>query len=312
MSRHQSNCTRRDFMQVLAGLAAGALGIPAQGTAPTDASPLTRRIPTTGETLPALGMGTWVTFNVGEDSQLRAHRVRILRAFFENGGALIDSSPMYGSSEAVIGHCLEQLGRPEAGFSATKVWTWRTGAGPEQMAESRRLWGTQGFDLMQVHNLLSWRGHLETLKADKAEGRARYIGVTTSHGRRHDELERIMTREPIDFVQLTYNIIDRDAEQRLLPMAAERGLAVIINRPFRHKQLFHRYAHHPLPPWADEVGASTWAEFFLKFILSHPSVTCAIPATASVEHMRQNMRALHGRLPEARQRLDMVRYVERL
>jgi aryl-alcohol dehydrogenase-like predicted oxidoreductase len=165
---------------------------------------------------------------------------------------------------------------------------------------------------MQIHNLLNWDGHLPRLLEDKAAGRIRYLGVTTSHGRRHDELETVMVEQPIDAVQFTYNIVDREAEARLLPLAADRGLAVLINRPFRRGQLFDRLAHHPLPAWADEIDCANWAQFFLKFIVSHPAVTCAIPATSSIDHMLQNIGALSGRLPDRTMRARMVNYVESL
>jgi diketogulonate reductase-like aldo/keto reductase len=278
------------------------------------AAPLiTRAVPATGEPMPAVGMGTWITFNVGDDPARRAARVAILRAFFENGGGMIDSSPMYGTSEAVVGHGLRELGYPEGLISASKVWTRWDSGGPEQMAESRDLWGLDAFDVMQVHNLVNWRGHLKTLRAAKEAGRIRYIGVTTSHGRRHDDLEEVMRREPLDFVQFTYNIVDRQAEARLLPLARDRGIAVIVNRPFKRKQLFHMFQKHPLPAWAgDDVDAANWAQFFLKFIIGHPAVTCAIPATSQLVHMRENMGALTGRLPDEKTRRRMVSYIESL
>jgi diketogulonate reductase-like aldo/keto reductase len=184
--------------------------------------------------------------------------------------------------------------------------------GPGQMAASRELWGVDRFDLMQIHNMLSWESHLETLLKDKAAGRIRYIGMTTSHGRRHDAMERTMAKQPLEVVQLTYNILDREAEQRLLPLAAERGLAVIVNRPFRQKQLFSLFERQPLPEWAREIDCANWAQFFLKFIVSHPAVTCAIPATSRVDHMAENMGALYGRLPDPAMRARMIRYVESL
>jgi diketogulonate reductase-like aldo/keto reductase len=181
------------------------------------------------------------------------------------------------------------------------------------MENSEELWGgEEGFDLMQVHNLRDWDSHLETLKAWKAEGRIRYIGMTTSHGRRHAELEKIMREQPIDFVQFTYNILDREAEKRLLSLAADQGIAVICNRPFRRKQLIRRFETHPLPEWAGEIDCANWAQFLLKFIISHPDVTCAIPATTRVDHMQENMGALHGALPDAGMRERMIRYVESL
>jgi diketogulonate reductase-like aldo/keto reductase len=255
-------------------------------------------------------MGTWITFNVGADADLRAARVEVLRRFFAGGGAVIDSSPMYGSSEEVIGHCLRRLpGHPEV-FAATKVWTMTAWLGRRQMEESERLWGLGPLDLMQVHNLLDWETHLETLLEWKAAGRLRYVGVTTSHGRRHDELEEIMASQPIDFVQFTYNVLDREAEDRLLPLAAERGLAVLANRPFQGGALFDHVAGRPLPAWAAEIGCANWAQVFLKFVVAHPVVTCAIPATSRVDHMAENMGAGFGPLPDPALRRRMASDVE--
>ncbi|MDZ7753357.1 MAG: aldo/keto reductase [Gammaproteobacteria bacterium] len=268
-----------------------------------------RPIPRTGEKIPVIGMGSYVTFNVGGDAGLLADRVEVLRAFFAAGGGMIDSSPMYGSSEAAIGHCLERLGHPGSLFSATKVWTWLASAADGQMAESRELWGVPRFDLMQVHNLLNREDHLETIRREREAGRVRYVGVTTSHGSRHRELETVMRNEPLDFVQLTYNILDREAEERLLPLAAERGIAVIANRPFRRKALIHRFEPHPLPGFAADLEARSWAQFLLKFIVSHPAITCAIPATSRVDHMKENMAVVTGPLPDAAQRRRMVDYV---
>lgn len=297
---------------VLAGL--GAAGVAAAlppARVAADEAVLSRAFPKSGERIPAIGMGSWITFNVGSDDTLRAARAEVLRAFFAAGGWLIDSSPMYGSSEAVIGDGLTRLGRPPGLFAATKVWHVFKGAGIEQMAESRRLWGVERFDLMQVHNLLSWQSHLETLIAEKAEGRVRYIGITTSHGSRHEEMEEIMRARPeIDAVQFTYNVLDREAEARLLPLAAEKGLAVIVNRPFRRGALFERVEGKPLPGWAVELGAASWAAIFLKFALSHPAVTCAIPATSRVDHMAENMAALAGPLSDDAMRKRMIAAVE--
>ncbi|MEQ8355144.1 MAG: aldo/keto reductase [Kiloniellaceae bacterium] len=277
-----------------------------------EGAPISRIVPATGEALPVIGMGSWITFNVGGARRLRDARAEVMKTFFERGGRLIDCSPMYGTSAAVIGYGLERLGRPPQLFSASKVWTWLQSEGPEQMAASRAQWGVERFDLMQVHNLLNWGGHLETLKRWKQEGRLRYLGVTTSHGRRHGELEAVMKRQPLDFVQFTYNILDREAEERLLPLAAERGQAVLVNRPFRRKALIRQFEKSPLPDWAAEFDAATWPQFLLKFIVSHPAVTCVIPATARVDHMAENMAALYGRLPDAALRRRMVAYVESL
>ena len=267
---------------------------------------LNKRIPATGEEIPALGMGSWLTFDVGSDAAARAHRAEVLGAFFAEGGRLIDSSPMYGSSQSVIGAGLAALGRRADVFAADKVWTPGGEDGPAQIETTRARWGVRKFDLLQVHNLVDWRRHLETLFAMKAAGRLRYVGVTTYGGLRHAEIETIITREPIDFVQLTYNIVDREAEARLLPIAAERGVAVIANRPFREGGLFSIVAGKRPPSLADEIGAEGWAQFMLKFAISHPAITCAIPATRRVDHMKENMGALSGPVPDDALRARMA------
>jgi len=273
---------------------------------------LTKRIPATGEAIPALGMGSWLTFDVGADAAARAQRAEVLGAFFAEGGRLIDSSPMYGSSQSVIGAGLAALGRHADVFAADKVWTPGGEDGPAQIEATRARWGVRHFDLLQVHNLVDWRRHLETLFAMKAAGRLRYVGVTTYGGLRHAEIETIMTSEPLDFVQLTYNIVDRDAEARLLPIAAERGIAVIANRPFREGALFSAVAGKKPPTLAREIGAASWAQFMLKFAISHPAITCAIPATRRVDHMKENMGALSGAVPDARARAQMASIIAAL
>lgn len=263
------------------------------------AGQLVKRIPATGERMPPIGMGTWITFDVGTDPAARAARVAVLQAFFAAGGGMIDCSPMYGSAATVVGQCLEALGRPASLFAAEKVWIGAVADGPGQIAASRRLWGVPRFDLVQVHNLLSWDGHLETLRAMKADGRLRYIGITTSHGRRLSAVERIVATEPLDFIQVTYNAVDRWAEQRLLPLARERGVAVIANRPFQRGRLPARMRGVALPGWAAGIGCRSWAQLLLKFVISHPALTCAIPATSRVDHMRDNMAAGTGPMPDA-------------
>ena len=303
--------SRRSFLRAVGAgwIAAGTGLVPVSSLA---GAPFRKVIPSSGESLPVIGMGTWITFNVGPSPGLRAARTEVMRAFLGHGGGMVDSSPMYGSAEEVIGHSLGAMGDDAGLFSATKVWTRSARAGAGQMAESRSLWGLERFDLMQVHNLLGWEEHLKTIRRERDQGRVRYIGVTTSHGRRHDELERVMRNEDIDFVQLTYNILDREAEARLLPLAADRGIAVIANRPFRQKALITRFEHHPLPDWAEEIQCKNWPQFLLKFIVSHPAVTCAIPATSRVDHMHENMGALHGPQPDAAVRRRMADYVESL
>ncbi len=301
--------SRRTLLKWLAAAGGGLWRVPALAAA---TGPIARAIPKSGEWLPVIGMGTWVTFDVTGHPDAMAARKQVLQAFFDGGGALIDSSPMYGSAEFVLGDLLRQTGNKSRLFSATKVWTLGKGLGVRQMERSREFWGVPRFDLMQIHNLLDWETHLDTLLAMKAEGRIRYIGITTSHGRRHEEMERIMASRPIDFVQFSYNILDREAERRLLPLAAERKLAVLINRPFEHGELFGAVHGKPLPAWARDIDCDNWAQFFLKFVVSHPAVTCAIPATSRVAHMKENMGAGFGRLPDAALRGRMVKYFQGL
>ena len=304
------NITRRAFVKAVASSPIAVVGL-RKTLAATHAS-LMRAIPSSGEAIPVVGLGTWITFNVGDDPVLRDECADVMAAFFEAGGRMIDSSPMYGSSQSVTGHGLERLGRPETLLSAEKVWTSSAADGPAQIERSRRLWGVPRFDLVQVHNLVAWEEHLATLFAMKAAGQIRYVGITTSEGRRHDLFEKIMRNHPLDFVQFTYNIVDREAEHRLLPLAVERNMAVIVNRPFRQGELTRRLEGELLPDWAAEIGAATWAQFALKFILAHPAVTVAIPATTRVDHVRENMVAASGPLPDDAMRERMAAYVQDL
>jgi len=308
--RRSPNLGRRTF---LAGLAAGAaIGAAATpGTAQSDA-PILRKIPSSGEAVPVVGLGTWITFNVGNDRAARDACAEVMRAFFAAGGRMIDSSPMYGSSQDTIGHGLRRLNKPAALFAADKVWISSGARGPAQIETSRERWDVPRFDLLQVHNLLSWEEHLPMLLRMKADGRVRYVGITTSEGRRHRDIERIMASQPIDFVQATYNVLDREVEARILPLARERGIGVIVNRPFREGALIRQVQRHPLPAWAAEIGCANWAQFLLKFIVAHPDVTCAIPATSNVTHVQENMGAARGTLPDAAMRKRMAAYVEAL
>jgi diketogulonate reductase-like aldo/keto reductase len=297
---------RRNLLTALTALAAGgAPALPAGGP-----RPLLRRIPSSGEEIPAVGLGTWITFNVGNDPPARARCAQVMRQFFAAGGRLIDSSPMYGSSQGVIGEGLQKAGAGAPVFAADKVWTSSNGAA--QVEASRRLWRVPRFDLLQVHNLLAWEEQLPLLQRMKAEGRVRYVGITTSEGRRHRDVEEIMRSQRIDFVQFTYNLLDREVEQRLLPLAQDRGIAVLANRPFREGDLLRQLQRHPLPPWAREIGAASWAQLALKFIISHPAVTCAIPATSRVDHVQENMAAASGPLPDAALRRRMAAHAEQL
>ncbi len=286
---------------VLGGLTAGAAGS-IFGLKPSFAqqssSLLTRAIPSSGEAVPLIGLGSWITFNVGDDPVSRKNSAAVMDRFFRFGGRMIDSSPMYGSSQEVIGEAVDKLKQAKQLFSATKVWISGKKDGIAQIEQSRALWRVPHFHLLQVHNLVSWEDHLETLAEMKSDNRLRYIGVTTSHGRRHDDLERIMRGRPIDFVQLTYNAADREAEERLLPLAAEKGIGVIVNRPFQGGALTEALEAEPVPGWAAEIDCRNWPQILLKYIVSHPAVTCAIPATSKVEHVAENMGACTGRLPD--------------
>lgn len=306
-----TNFNRRTFLRSL--LALGPALILTPRLAPTmERSPIKKKIPSSEGLLPVIGMGSWQTFDVGDDMQARAHLTQVLQAFFDGGGAVIDSSPMYGSSEQVIGDLLKKVRNKNALFAATKVWTQGKKRGIEQMQRSMRRMGVEVFDLMQIHNLVDWATHLETLKAWKAEGKVRYIGITTSHGRDHGELEQILRIEPFDFVQFTYSIANREVEKRLLPLSADRGIATLINRPYQGGGVFRRVKGKPLPPWAGEFDIHSWGQFFLKFTVSHPAATCAIPATSKVRHMIDNMGAGFGRLPDAATRQKMIAYYESL
>jgi len=301
---------RRHFLGSLPAVAA-VLALP-HVRAEEYRTPITRAIPATGERLPVIGLGTWITFNVAPDLTNEAPLIPVMQEFFARGGAMIDSSPMYGYSEAVIGDLLKATSHRGALFSATKIWTPINAVGRWQFDQSRHLWGVQRFDLVHVHNLVQWEAHLETLKELKAAGSVRYIGVTTSHGLKHAEMERALSRERFDFVQFTYNFADRRVEERLLPLAGERKLAVVINRPFDGGNLFSVVRGRSLPAYAREFDCANWAQFFLKFVISHPLVTCAIPATSKVAHIIENMGALYGRLPDPDLRTRMAKDMQSL
>lgn len=311
MTYSKWDLNRRRFL-----VAASALGLAGRyGLAPALAAPSPihkKPIPSSGQEIPVLGMGSWITFNVADDTFQRDIRVRVMQTFFNAGGGMVDSSPMYGSSEDVIGYCLKRTKNKNAFFSATKVWTYMGWLGRQQMEASFNLWGIKKFDLILVHNMLDWETHLETLQKWREQGRVRYIGISTSHGRMHDDMLKVIKEQPFDFVQFTYNMRDREAEKRLLPMAAQYGKAVIINRPFAGGDIFHRIVGKKLPEWAGEIDCQNWPQFFLKYVVSHEAVTCAIPATSQVNHMKENMGAAYGRLPDAKMRKRMVQYFDSL
>jgi diketogulonate reductase-like aldo/keto reductase len=316
--RHTDTISRRSFLASVGAAGAASVLRPLNAVVlpdPAGARPgpiLTRAIPSSGEKLPLVGLGSWITFNVGDDAPARDSCAEVMGAFFREGGRLIDSSPMYGSSQAVIGYGLGKLGHPRELFSSDKVWISSGAGGPKQIEESLKQWGIPRFDLLEVHNLMSWEEHLQTLFAMKKAGRLRYVGVTTSEGRRHDEMEKVMRSQPIDFVQVTYNVLDREVEERILPLALERRIGVICNRPLRRGELIRRVERAPLPSWAGEIDCANWAQVLLKFIVSHPAVICAIPATSRVDHVRQNVGASYGRLPDEAMRRRIVAHVEKL
>jgi len=308
--KNQYNSSRRRFLK---GMALAASGVIVPGFAPARAKALiTKPIPSSKEHIPVIGLGSSRTFNVGNDPLGLDNVAEVMHHFFNAGGKMIDSSPMYGSSQPAIGYGLKKLGKMNDVFSADKVWTWNSGLGSEQMEQSRQFWKVDSFDLMQVHNLVEWEDHLKTLYRMKQQGKIRYVGITTSHGRRHDELEDIMKSQPLDFVQFSYNVLDRVVEQRLLPLAMQRGIAVIINRPFQRGDLIEELEDKPLPKWAATIGCDNWPQFLLKFVVSHPAVTCAIPATTQVEHVKENMAACLGLLPDKTMRIRMIDYVENI
>jgi diketogulonate reductase-like aldo/keto reductase len=309
MSDHTLNTTRRELLR-LGAAAAGTLMLPSVTAAA--ATPLMRAIPSTAEKIPAVGMGTWQTFDVGATTAARAGPREVLTLFAAHGGRLIDSSPMYGEAESVVGDLAADLKLTDKLFLATKVWTSGHADGIRQMEQSLRRLRVSRLDLMQVHNLLDWETHLRTLREWKAQGRVRYLGITHYTESAYPQLERVMQGEDIDFVQFNYSIVSRAAEQRLLPLAHERRIAVLVNRPFEKAGLFGKVRGKELPAWSKEFDCESWAQFFLKFILSHPAVTGVLPATSKPEHLRDNMQAGVGRLPDAATREKMARYVQSL
>lgn len=306
---------RRDALRIITAAVTGLSATAAAGKSANAANPapmLSRRIPSSGETLPVIGLGTWQTFDVGPGAAERAPLEEVLRTFAAMGGKLIDSSPMYGNSENVAGDLAAKLGLRPNLFVATKVWTSGKAAGIAQMEDSMRKLRADPIDLMQVHNLVDVDTHLGTLRNWKRDGRVRYIGVTHYTASAHDAVARVIAAEPVDFIQINYSIGEREAERRLLPLAQERGVAVIVNRPFAGGGLFRRVSSKPLPAWAADIDCDSWAQILLKFVISHPAVTCAIPATSKAAHLRDNMKAGYGHLPDENMRMRIAAEAMRL
>lgn len=302
--------SRRDALKL--ALAAGLIALNRRLFAANENAALLKRpIPSSGELIPVMGLGTSGAFETYPWQDLAPQR-EVLRQFAALGGTLIDTAPSYGNAETVIGNLAEQLGLTERLFIATKVHETGERAGIEQMKKSERLLKKKPLDLIQVHNLIDVRTQLATLRRRKEEGKVRYIGITHYRVGAFDELERLMRQEKLDFVQLNYSVVTPDAEQRLLPLAADKGLAVLVNRAFEDGRLFRRVKGKALPEWAKEFDCTSWAQFFLKYVLSHPAVTCVIPATSKPKHLADNMGAGLGRLPDARTQRKMREYIASL
>lgn len=302
--KRQPAMTRADFLRLAAGSAAalvlgGGGGSAAAGTMKATKTMQRRAIPVSGELLPVIGLGTYQGFDAAPGSEAYGRLPAVLRTLFAAGGAVIDSSPMYGLAEAVTGELLAANGNRRKAFVATKVWTRGHAEGVQQMEQSLRLLRAEPLDLMQVHNLVDWRTQLATLRDWKAAGRIRYLGVTHYYAGAYPELAAVMRAERLDFLQINYSLDEREAERLILPLAAERGMAVLINRPFGGGGLLRRLHERPLPAWAGEIGVASWAQLLLKFVLSQPAVTCAIPGTGRPEHMADNAGAGRGRIPDA-------------
>jgi len=304
--------TRGEFLKLIgaAGLMLAAGG--GQAAAAPVAPLLTRAIPKSGEALPVVGLGTWQTFDVGGDAAEMAQRREVLATLFDAGGKVVDSSPMYGRAEAVVGTLLAGMGRRRDAFVATKVWTRGRDDGVRQMQSSSAKLNAPVIDLMQVHNLLDVWTHLETLKQWKQQGRVRYVGITHYTASALDDLMAVMAKTPLDFVQFAYSIGERAPEKRMLAFAREKGVAVLINRPFEAGDMFGRVRGKPLPDWAAEFDCRSWGQFFLKYILGHPAVTCVIPGTSKPRHMVDNLGAGRGLLPDAAMRRKMADFWDKL
>jgi aryl-alcohol dehydrogenase-like predicted oxidoreductase len=301
---------RRDFLALGGVAAVTGTGIAMSAAAPASEKPIVRRIPSSGEAIPAIGLGTSGPFEVGRDEKDRAPLREVLKGFFAGGGTLIDTSPMYSSAEEVLGDLLTEDQQSKA-FVATKVWTPGVGGaaeqkGIEQMQRSISLLKHKPIDLMQVHNLVDLDVHLKTLRRWKDEGKIRYVGITHYTTSSYPDLIAIIQREKLDFVQFNYSVSTRDAEKRLLPLCADKGVAVLVNRAFEDGNLFTQVQGKPLPAWAAEFGAKSWAQVFLKFVLAHPAVTCVIPATGKLRNLVDNLGAGTGALPDAKQRAQII------
>jgi diketogulonate reductase-like aldo/keto reductase len=313
---NRENMTRRQATRVIAQstasllLARSALGAETNGK--TKLTLLHRTIPSSGESLPVVGLGTWQAFDVGGSPAERRPLEEVAALFAKLGGRVVDSSPMYGRAEQVIGEIATKLDLHQSLFFATKVWTTGKQQGIDSMERSLARLQVKRIDLMQVHNLVDAPTHLTTLRDWKEKGRVRYLGITHYNSSAYGEVAKLLRSEKLDFVQINYSLLERDAEEQILPLAQDRGVAVIVNRPFGGGDLFARVRQKPLPEWAAEFDCHSWAQFLLKWIIAHPAVTCAIPATSKARHLEDNMQAAVGRLPDATLRQRMVDFVGKL
>ena len=301
--------SRRAILRLCGGLSAAFAFGSSPGQTPRI---MTRKIPSTGEDLPAIGLGTWQVFDAGSDAAARAPLRGVIAGFAKAGGRLIDSSPMYGSAESVAGDLVAELGLREKLFIATKVWTRGREDGIQQMETSFRRLKVKQMDLMQVHNLLDVDVHTSTLLDWKSRGKIRYLGITHYTASAHAEVERQLKKEKYDFLQINYSLAERESEKRLLPYCHDNKIALIANRPFAEGAMFRRVRGKPLPPWADEIGVASWAQYFLKWIVGHPAVTCTIPGTGKPEHIADNVAAGFGTLPDENMRRKMAGYYDKL
>ncbi len=297
---------RRKSLGYLTAMGASPWLTPLQSLVAAQASVMKRKIPSTGEMLPIVGVGTWQTFDVGTSPAERSPLKEVLKTLLEKGGTVIDSSPMYGRSEGVVGELSTELGINEKLFVATKVWTSGRQSGIDQMNRSFSLLRRETIDLMQIHNLVDWRTHLATLRSWKTDGKIRYLGITHYTESSYDNIEQILKTEKLDFLQINYSIVSRKAQERILPLAQDEGVAVIINQPYEGGSLFRSIRDKELPEYAKEFDCNSWGQFFLKFILSHPAVTCVIPGTDNPSHMIDNMGAGFGKLPDQEMRKKMI------
>jgi diketogulonate reductase-like aldo/keto reductase len=317
MLQHEKRMTRAEFLRAAAASALSLALRPCPAAsadrkdenaeATNGSSPMHKRvIPSSGESLPIIGCGTWQTFDTGPSETKRAPLKEVLRTLFAAGGSMIDSSPMYGRSEQVVGVLLAELQAETQAFVATKVWTQGHSAGIRQMNDSARLLRKARIDLMQIHNLVDWRTHLKTLRDWKANQHIRYIGITHYSSTAYDQLETVMRSEQLDFVQLNYSLADRQAERKLLGLAADRGIAILVNQPFGGGALLRGLSKVPLPTWVQEIGCDSWPQVLLKYVIAHPAVTCAIPGTSRPQHMRENCESGTGMLPDEAMRKRMA------